>query len=203
MSSQTSVQPTLIALPWLEVLSDGCLRSFFHRNILTYCIPIRRSRVMCMLWGWSYSRSFYLPLRNEVKHLISRLQVLAGAPPFAEMKGTQNIIIHVVMHGKRPARPVDSANMGISDTLWQLLQNCWSAELAKRPEVTVIRKFLQQATPTWDSRPPIQALSRNDEDSHTEANSSTCIDTTRSTSINQRPKPSAKVVSMIVIPTSF
>jgi hypothetical protein len=148
-------------------------------------------------------RSFKLSFLYEVKHLISRLQVLTGAQPFAEMKRTQNIAIHVVMHGKRPARPASSANMGISDTLWQLLQNCWSAELEKRPGLTIIREFLQQATPTWDSRPPIQTLPHNDEDSHTETNSSTRTDTTRSISINQRPKPSAQVVSTIVIPTSF
>lgn len=112
-------------------------------------------------------------LRLQFNHLMTCFQVLIGAQPFAELSRTQNIIIYVVVNGKRPARPANSEKMGISDALWQLLQSCWTTAPAERAGVKFVRKFLQEAASTWHLRLHVQVPSHNDGDVRGEASSST------------------------------
>jgi serine/threonine protein kinase len=136
--------------------------------------------------------------QNKIpEYLTSRLKVLTGAHPFVEITRSHSINIHVVMHGKRPVRPANSANMGISDAMWQLLQSCWTADSAKRPGVKVVRKFLQQATPTWEFLPPMQAPAHDKDDTRTETASSTSSGTMRRRYINGQPEPNAEIVSVL------
>jgi hypothetical protein len=77
------------------------------------------------------------------------------------------------------------------------------AESEKRPALKVVRKFLQQAIPAWDLQLSVQAPSQNDKDVHIETGSNTPRGETRKGYVDELLEPNAKVVSAIVIETSF
>jgi tetratricopeptide (TPR) repeat protein len=61
----------------------------------------------------------------------------------------------MVVNGKRPTRPVASSDLGISDEIWLLLTDCWSADRSNRPGVTKVRNLVQEAVPAWAPLPAL------------------------------------------------
>jgi hypothetical protein len=55
----------------------------------------------------------------------------------------------VVIDGQRPEKPLQAESLGFSDTVWELVQLCWSELSWTRP--TAVRLFddLSAATRTW------------------------------------------------------
>ena len=66
------------------------------------------------------------------------LQVLTGLMPFQLLRETE--ISYKVIQGERPQRP--GKDSGISNELWQLLNRCWSANCAERPQIVEILQRL-------------------------------------------------------------
>jgi serine/threonine protein kinase len=86
-------------------------------------------------------------------------QVLTGNFPFFECK-TYFAIGAMVVSGERPTRPAGSTDLGLSDQIWQLLTDCWSADRLDRPDVTRVRELLQEAVPVW-TPPPASGFSED------------------------------------------
>jgi len=54
-----------------------------------------------------------------------------------------------VLRGERPERPVDAESLGFSDTLWELVQLCWSESNSTRPTARQLLDYLSPASRTW------------------------------------------------------
>jgi hypothetical protein len=84
----------------------------------------------------------------------------------------------MVVSGKRPARPAGSHDLGISDQVWQLLTDCWSADRPSRPNVIKVRNFIQEAVPAW-TPPPAPGVSEDDGDDESESDWTVADDTVK------------------------
>ena len=74
--------------------------------------------------------------------------MLTGAPPFANRKKSE-VAFNVAIEGKRPPRPNNSKNLGITDDIWKLLELCWSKNPSSRPEVSRVAGHLKGAVKHW------------------------------------------------------
>ena len=76
-------------------------------------------------------------------------QVLTGLPPFHYMCAYSPVTA-VVIDGKRPEKPLNAESLGFSDTLWELVQLCWSESSLARPTAVQLFDDLSIAALTWD-----------------------------------------------------
>jgi hypothetical protein len=90
----------------------------------------------------------------------------------------------MVVSGKRPTRPVASNDLGISDQIWQLLTDCWSANRLNRPDVIEVRNLLHEATPAWAPL-PVPGCSEDVRDDGSELDWSDADDTAKVESAQQ------------------
>jgi len=74
-------------------------------------------------------------------------QVLTGLQPFRHMFPLPAAL--AVLRGERPEKPVDAESMGFSDTLWELVQLCWSESSSTRPTAQQLLDYLSSASLTW------------------------------------------------------
>ncbi|KAF9790648.1 kinase-like domain-containing protein [Thelephora terrestris] len=77
-------------------------------------------------------------------------EVLTGLRPFHDMRHLT--FIPPVLRGERPEQPPQAESLGISDTIWELVQSCWSETIATRPTARELLDHLSFASPSW--RPP-------------------------------------------------
>ena len=64
-------------------------------------------------------------------------------------------IIHAVISGERPAKPENAKQIGMIDTVWDLLRECWREDRTKRPNISaVLRRFcdITHESKTSDSK---------------------------------------------------
>jgi hypothetical protein len=47
------------------------------------------------------------------------------------------------MQGGRPARPIHAVGLGLTDDVWQLIEECWQQDRGKRPSTSLILDHLQ------------------------------------------------------------
>ena len=57
------------------------------------------------------------------------------------------------MRGERPRKPLDAESLGFSETLWELVQLCWSESSSSRPTAQHLLDYLSPASPSW--APPL------------------------------------------------
>lgn len=72
--------------------------------------------------------------------------------PFYPLRDAE--ISYKVLHGERPAKPINASDSGISDGLWQLLARCWDKDDTRRPEINEIFQHLHQEPEKWLNFPP-------------------------------------------------
>lgn len=54
------------------------------------------------------------------------------------------MILQVAVHDGRPHRPLDSAGTrGLTDAIWELMQECWIVQPENRPKMLDVVKNLQ------------------------------------------------------------
>jgi serine/threonine protein kinase len=82
------------------------------------------------------------------------LEILTGQRPFHDLNDMA-VMFHI-LEGKHPPRP-----MSCSDSLWELLQNCWvgnteirptAPQIVKRLEGPSIRATTTSSTTDWDNK---------------------------------------------------
>lgn len=59
------------------------------------------------------------------------MEVFTGEVPFGNMTN-MSVVLHIVT-GKRPARPQDAGQFGLTTEMWKFIEKCWSANPNKRP----------------------------------------------------------------------
>ncbi|KAF9781280.1 kinase-like domain-containing protein [Thelephora terrestris] len=60
-------------------------------------------------------------------------QVLTGTLPFGKKTGPE--VVFQVMGGVKPSKPSKALELGLSEELWELLEECWQTERQLRPQV--------------------------------------------------------------------
>ena len=79
-------------------------------------------------------------------------QVLTGEQPFRDIK-PREVAYHVAT-GVRPGKPVDAETIGISDSLWKLIQKCWDGEKTRRPQIQEVVAGIGDAADNWHADMP-------------------------------------------------
>ena len=79
-------------------------------------------------------------------------QVLTGLRPFHHILACTPV--PAILRGERPTKPLDAETLGFSDTLWGLVQSCWSESSSTRPTAQRLLNYLSFAALTWVP-PPI------------------------------------------------
>ena len=78
----------------------------------------------------------------------------------------------VVIDGERPWKPPNAKSLGFSDTLWELVQRCWSVSGSDRPTAQELFGDLSAASRNWVF-PPVYPIELGvDDDAVASANSS-------------------------------
>ena len=49
------------------------------------------------------------------------------------------------MHGKRPPRPEEARNLGLFDSVWEMVKRCWEQDPAQRPEISEVLDVFKKA----------------------------------------------------------
>ncbi|KAJ6501178.1 kinase-like domain-containing protein, partial [Mycena vitilis] len=87
-------------------------------------------------------------------------EILTGKVPFYELPNDMNVMFRVA-EGKRPSRPLPGSGTQITDTLWELMQNCWDKDAESRPTSSQIVERLKgpligattiSCTTDWDEQ---------------------------------------------------
>jgi len=71
-------------------------------------------------------------------------EVFTGRFPFHEL-GRDSHIINKVLKGERPKRPSQATGIGLSDTIWEVMERCWQPDHHERPAVTTVADALEKA----------------------------------------------------------
>jgi serine/threonine protein kinase len=63
-------------------------------------------------------------------------QVLTGQWPFFPRREAE--VMLAVLTGDRPAKPENAEVIGMTDALWNLVEECWKEDRSKRPDISNI-----------------------------------------------------------------
>ena len=72
------------------------------------------------------------------------LEVLTGQPPFAN--DTEWVAMQKVLNYEHPRRP---EGLWFTDSLWEMLKQCWATQPKDRPSVEAMLECFVQASKTW------------------------------------------------------
>ena len=74
-------------------------------------------------------------------------QVLTGLRPFHHILARTPV--PAVMRGERPKKPLGAESLGLSNALWELLQQCWNESASSRPTAQRLFGHLSSVSHTW------------------------------------------------------
>ena len=79
-----------------------------------------------------------------------------------------------ILKGERPERPLDAESLGFSDTLWELVELCWSESMSTRPTAQQLFDYLSPASLAWVP-PLVYPIGRGDVEYTTSSGSSSSL----------------------------
>lgn len=77
-----------------------------------------------------------------------------------------------VMRGHYPIRPQNSMDIGLSDSIWELVRLCWSTDALERPDVKHVKEVIKAESKCWDAA----SNQASDEEKHNSDDSSSSVD---------------------------
>jgi len=82
------------------------------------------------------------PPGDVYSYAMTCLQVYTTEPPFGTMTRVEAMIRASCFH-ERPGRPVNSEQLGLSDGMWALIQDCWKRNPEERPTMDDVLQRLE------------------------------------------------------------
>ena len=68
------------------------------------------------------------------------VEVFTGKIPFGEQKN--EAVVMLISRGGRPEMPEDAREVGLTNDMWALLENCWQEDPYRRPSIEeVVRRW--------------------------------------------------------------
>jgi len=89
------------------------------------------------------------------------LQVLTGEQPFSNYKPQE--LAYYVSLGARPDKPQNATEIGISDSLWKLIQICWDRTIEGRPQIQEVVEGVGSSAAKWRTEMPPSPPERREE----------------------------------------
>jgi len=90
-------------------------------------------------------------------------QVLTGEQPFSGINPIE--LAFKISSGFRPTKPENAEAIGISESLWKLIQKCWDGERTRRPQIQEVVEGVADAAANWHVViPPSVTKNREDTD---------------------------------------
>jgi len=80
-------------------------------------------------------------------------EVLSGQIPFAQFSGLTAMVRTV--YGERPERPKGEEGAWFTDDAWETLEQCWSHQPERRPNVEAVLERLEQVSAAWHPPSPM------------------------------------------------
>jgi hypothetical protein len=65
------------------------------------------------------------------------IQMYTESPPFSDISNEAAVMFRLIS-GARPARPSATSGQAIPDTIWSLMQECWSHKISDRPLMSTV-----------------------------------------------------------------
>ena len=93
--------------------------------------------------------------------LLNFRQVLTGKQPFPNMRPPE--LAYHVSSGLRPDKPEDAKAIGISDSLWELIQKCWLGDKTRRPQIQEVMAGVGNAADKWHTDMPPSGAEHREE----------------------------------------
>jgi hypothetical protein len=87
---------------------------------------------------------------------------MTGTIPFNQFGNLA--VIPKVTNGVRPERPTHAEVLGLTDTVWGLMEACWNQQWNERPAVSIVLSRLNEASRYWN--PPSPTTVSVDVESH-------------------------------------
>ena len=78
------------------------------------------------------------------------VKVLAREVPFSEYADL--MVLTEIQNGKRPRRPAGVASLGITESIWMLLEQCWDWEPRYRPDSAHVLSVIREVQQSGDAR---------------------------------------------------
>jgi len=67
-------------------------------------------------------------------------QVLTGQWPFYPKREAE--VVLAVISGKRPPKPENAEEIGMTEVVWELMEDCWREDRTERPDILrVLKRF--------------------------------------------------------------
>ena len=88
--------------------------------------------------------------------------MLTGLSPFGELSASE--VVFEVLNGGRPSRPANALELGLSDKVWKLLEDCWQTERALRPSVEDVLGRVKAAASVCGTLPTVKGIPKLYED---------------------------------------
>ena len=90
------------------------------------------------------------------------MQVLTGKLPFGKISGSE--VVFKVVGGGKPSRPADSLELGLSDDVWELLEDCWKTVHTSRPSIEGVLPRVKAAAFACGILSPVGGIPQRYED---------------------------------------
>ena len=67
-------------------------------------------------------------------------QILTGKWPFYPKREVE--VMHAVISGERPPKPENAEEVGMTETVWELMKECWREDRMEKPDISqILRRF--------------------------------------------------------------
>ena len=76
---------------------------------------------------------------------------MCGHHPYVEFH-TDILAVHAIVEGVRPRKPEAAKQLGFSDELWRVVEQCWLEDRSARPGMEDILSCLGDAAAFWHAR---------------------------------------------------
>jgi len=73
-------------------------------------------------------------------------------------------VVFKVLDGGKPVKPANALELGLSDSVWNLLEDCWQTERALRPPVTDVLSRVKEAASVCGILSPVKNIPNRYED---------------------------------------
>jgi len=101
-----------------------------------------------------------------MRMLIPPVQVLTRTFPFGKLAGFK--VVFKDFGGEKPSKPTNRLELGLSDKVWELLEDCWKTERTLRPSVKDVLDSVKAATSVCGTLSSVRGVAlrrREDSDS--------------------------------------